>query len=94
MGAGAVLAAGCNVGGFYTAAAMLDFGGVAMMAGLIIGAWIGLRYLLWEMEHVAQKGVEQHPPRGKWLGVQPYLNAFLGFVDDDEGYTRYFIRKG
>ena len=42
MGAGAVLAAGCNVGGFYTAAAMLDFGGVAMMAGLIIGAWIGL----------------------------------------------------
>jgi len=21
-------------------------------------------------------------------------NAFLGFVDDEEGYTRYFIRKG
>jgi tRNA 2-thiouridine synthesizing protein A len=21
-------------------------------------------------------------------------NSFLGFVDDDEGYTRYFIRKG
>ncbi len=21
-------------------------------------------------------------------------NTFLGFVDDDEGYTRYFIRKG
>jgi len=75
MGAGAVLAAGCNVGGFYTAAAMLDFGGVAMMAGLIIGAWIGLRYLLWELEHVTQKGVEQHPPAEKWLGVQPYLGG-------------------
>jgi len=75
MGAGAVLAAGCNVGGFYTAAAMLDFGGVAMMAGLIIGAWIGLRYLLWELEHVTQKGVEQHPPAEKWHGVQPYLGG-------------------
>jgi tRNA 2-thiouridine synthesizing protein A len=21
-------------------------------------------------------------------------NAFLGFVDDEQGYTRYFIRKG
>ena len=21
-------------------------------------------------------------------------NTFLGFVDDEEGYTRYFIRKG
>jgi len=21
-------------------------------------------------------------------------NTFLGFVDDDKGYTRYFIRKG
>ena len=27
------------------------------------------------MEHVPQKGVEQHPPREKWLGVQPYLGA-------------------
>jgi uncharacterized membrane protein YedE/YeeE len=75
MGAGAVLAAGCNVGGFYTAAAMLDFGGVAMMVGLIVGAWIGLRYLLWEMEHVPQKGVEQHPPSEKWLGLQPFLGG-------------------
>ena len=71
----AVLDAGCNIGGFYTAAAMLDFGGVAMMVGLIVGAWIGLRYLLWEMEHVKQKGVEQHPPSEKWLGLQPYLGG-------------------
>jgi len=81
MGAGAVLAAGCNVGGFYTAAAMFDMGGLAMMAGLIIGAWIGLRYLLWEMEHVRQKGVEQHPPRERWLKTQPYLGGVvLAFV--------------
>jgi uncharacterized membrane protein YedE/YeeE len=77
MGAGAVLAAGCNVGGFYTASAMLDMGGLAMMAGLIAGAWIGLRYLLWEMEHLPQRGVEQHPPGDKWLGAQPYLGGIF-----------------
>jgi len=75
MGAGAVLAAGCNVGGFYTASAMLDMSGLAMMAGLIIGSWIGLRYLLWEMEHVPQKGVDQHPPNERRLRVQPYLGG-------------------
>ena len=77
MGAGAVLAAGCNVGGFYTASAMLDMGGLAMMAGLIAGAWIGLRYLLWEMEHIPQKGVEQRPPGDRWLGAQPYLGGIF-----------------
>ena len=81
MGAGAVLAAGCNVGGFYTAAAMLDMAGVAMMVGLMAGAWIGLRYLLWEMEHLPQKGVVQHPPGEKWLKVQPYLGGtVLGLI--------------
>jgi uncharacterized membrane protein YedE/YeeE len=75
MGAGAVLAAGCNVGGFYTAAAMFDLSGLAMMAGLMIGAWIGLRYLLWEMEHLQQRGVEQHPPGERVLRLQPYLGG-------------------
>jgi uncharacterized membrane protein YedE/YeeE len=52
-----------------------------MMVGLIIGAWIGLRYLLWEMEHVPQSGVEQHPPGERWIGVQPYIGgAVMVFV--------------
>lgn len=81
MGAGAVLAAGCNVGGFYTAAAMLDLSGIAMMGGLAIGAWIGLKYLLWEMENVTQKPVEQKPPGARWFGVQPLIGAlFLALV--------------
>ncbi len=81
MGAGAVLAAGCNVGGFYTAAAMFDWAGLAMMVGLVAGAWIGLRYLLWEMEHLPQKGVEQALPGERWIKVQPYLGGtVIGMV--------------
>jgi len=52
MGIGAALSAGCNVGAFYSALGMLDLSGFMMMIGLFIGAYIGLKYLLWEMEHI------------------------------------------
>ena len=56
MGVGAALASGCNVGGFYSALAMFDLSGVTMMIGLFAGAYLGLRYLLWEIEHLPQGG--------------------------------------
>jgi uncharacterized membrane protein YedE/YeeE len=49
MGLGAVLAFGCNIGGFFSALSALSLAGLGMMLGLGIGAWIGLRYLLWEL---------------------------------------------
>ncbi|OGR03052.1 MAG: YeeE/YedE family protein [Deltaproteobacteria bacterium RIFOXYD12_FULL_53_23] len=52
MGIGAALAGGCNVGGFYNAIGSLSAGGFAMMAGLIGGAIIGLKYTYWEMENI------------------------------------------
>ena len=55
MGIGASFAAGCNVGGFYIATSAMSASGLAMMVGLIIGAYIGLRYLLWEMEKFPPK---------------------------------------
>lgn len=51
LGAGAMLALGCNIGGFVSATSALSLSGLAMMLGLAAGAWLGLRYLLWEMEH-------------------------------------------
>jgi uncharacterized protein len=53
MGVGATLAGGCNVGGFYNAIGNLSAGGFAMMAGLIAGAILGLKYIYWEMENVS-----------------------------------------
>ncbi len=53
MGIGATLAGGCNVGGFYNAIGNLSASGFAMMAGLIIGAVIGLKYLYWEMSNIS-----------------------------------------
>jgi hypothetical protein len=51
MGAGAMLAFGCNIGGFFSATSALSLAGLGMMVGLLAGAWLGLRYLLWELEH-------------------------------------------
>jgi len=51
MGVGAVLAFGCNIGGFFSATSALSLAGLAMMLGLGAGAILGLRYLVWETEH-------------------------------------------
>jgi uncharacterized protein len=81
MGFGAALSKGCNVGGFYTATSMLSMGGIAMMFGLGAGALIGLKYLLWEMEHVTIKPLAQKnsgPFLGiNWDRVQPYIGAVI-----------------
>jgi uncharacterized membrane protein YedE/YeeE len=77
MGTGAVLAAGCNVGGFYSALGMLDTSGAAMMAGMLIGSLIGLRYLLWEMEHMPQRTIAEKPPRSGFVKVQPILGGAI-----------------
>jgi uncharacterized membrane protein YedE/YeeE len=50
MGVGAMLAFGCNIGGFFSAMSALSLSGFGMMLGLGLGAFLGLRYLLWEME--------------------------------------------
>jgi uncharacterized membrane protein YedE/YeeE len=54
MGVGAILAFGCNVGGFFSATSALSLSGFAMMLGLGLGAFLGLRYLLWETERRPQ----------------------------------------
>jgi hypothetical protein len=51
MGAGAIFAFGCNIGGFFSAVSALSLAGFAMMLGLGLGAFLGLRYLVWELEH-------------------------------------------
>ena len=78
MGIGAAFAGGCNVGGFFTATAMLSMGGIAMMLGLVLGAWLGLKYLLWELENLPAKPLEEKSGAEPFLGVnwqrvQPYI---------------------
>ena len=83
MGAGAALAGGCNVGGFYTAVGVFSMGGYAMMIGLGAGAFIGLKYLLWEMEKFppkmdpAPQAKTKKEPRLDWAKLQPYFGGTI-----------------
>src|SRR5262249_33845436 len=51
MGGGGVLAFGCNIGGFFSATSALSLSGLGMMLGLGAGAFVGIRYLIWEVAH-------------------------------------------
>jgi uncharacterized protein len=87
MGVGSALAIGCNVGAFYTPLINLSASGFPMMIGLIIGAFIGLKYLLWELEHIPPKaGFNPTAKTGEkgfdWKTIQPYLGVvvFTGLI--------------
>jgi len=84
LGIGSGMAGGCNVGGFYSALAAGSVSGFAMLVGLTVGAVIGLKYLLWEIEHVKVKAPAAKEKTGgvDWGKIQPWLGAlfFLGLI--------------
>jgi uncharacterized membrane protein YedE/YeeE len=81
MGIGAVLAFGCNVGGFFSATSALSLSGLAMMVGLALGAWLGLRYILWELDHwpglTRGRSFALGGAGADEIGVQPWLGGAL-----------------
>ncbi len=52
MGVGATLAGGCTTGGFFTPAMHSSPAGWVMGFGLVIGAVVGLKLLMWTLENV------------------------------------------
>lgn len=96
MGVGAALAFGCNIGGFFSATSALSMAGVIMMMGLMIGAFIGLKLLIWEVEHLdlsPASGIERSSkgPPSKWAqpiaGVAVLIaGLILAFVYDGFDY--------
>ncbi|MBW2406315.1 MAG: YeeE/YedE family protein [Deltaproteobacteria bacterium] len=100
MGIGAAMAGGCNVGGFFTAVSALSASGLAMMVGLLAGAYLGLRYLYWELEHLPSgsggSGAALKEEKGvDWLKIEPYLGTVVfiaaivcAWTYNKEAYTR------
>lgn len=60
MGIGAALAGGCTTGGFFNPVLHASPAGWAMWVGLLAGAAIGFKLLLWTMENIEWGG--QAPP--------------------------------
>lgn len=100
MGIGAAMAFGCNIGGFFSAISALSMAGVAMMLGLMIGVYIGLRLLILEVAHLDFSGANETSTAAKsessgWASRQPVIGALvlagilgLAFVYDGFDYAR------
>jgi len=86
MGIGAAMAFGCNIGGFFSATSALSMAGLAMMLGLLLGAFIGLRILIWEVNHLTFSAPKARPDKSAadgWKRAQPVAGAavlLLGLI--------------
>ena len=78
MGIGSSLAFGCNIGGFFSATSALSLSGPTMMLGLLIGAVIGLKLLIWEVEFLpASTASPSRPASTKQRQKQPAIAVVL-----------------
>jgi hypothetical protein len=83
LGVGAAIARGCNIGGFFSATSAFAASGLVMALGLAIGAFIGVRYLMWEAERATgAAGITQEVAGAAKQGRQPLfgLLVLIGLV--------------
>lgn len=85
MGVGATVAGGCTVGGFFVPLLHSSPAGIAMWLGLIIGAIVGLKVLMWAAEHISwgmrAPSVLTIPPgvlrAYPWLGLTVFVAVLV-----------------
>ena len=101
MGVGASLSFGCNIGGFFSATSALSLSGPMMMLGLLAGAIVGLKLLVWEVSYLelpawmSRAGrAGSSGPSDTWRKLQPLAGlgvlatgAILALVYDGLDYT-------
>lgn len=80
LGVGSVLGIGCTIGGFLTAYSALSLAGPLFMVGLMAGAWLGLRLLMFDLaREKSAKPIYTMSARG-WQRYQPAIGAALAVV--------------
>ena len=77
MGVGATLAGGCTTGGFFVPLTFSSPSGWAMWLGLLVGAVIGLKLLLWTMEHISWGSTAPPAKPARLKASYPWLGALV-----------------
>jgi hypothetical protein len=81
MGIGAVLGVSCTIGGFFSGWPALSLGAVVFTAGLVVGTWFAVKYLLFEVQKCPKLSsgktltiLSAGKGKGSW---QPILGAIV-----------------
>ncbi len=77
MGIGATFAGGCTTGGFFIPLTFSSPSGWVMWVGLLIGAIIGLKLLLWTMENITWGTSAPAIKPVKFKGAYPWIGALV-----------------
>lgn len=104
MGAGAMLSFGCNIGGFFSALSALSASGLAMMAGLMLGAFAASRLIVRERlrqiarGHIAFISPCAAPPRlataSPAFKLQPKMGLLVLLLALGAGYFYQWLGHG
>ena len=77
MGLGATLAGGCTTGGFFVPLTFSSAAGWSMWIGLLAGAVIGLKLLLWTMENITWGMTAPKVKPARFKGMYPWLGLLV-----------------
>ncbi|MCD4848807.1 MAG: YeeE/YedE family protein [Candidatus Aegiribacteria sp.] len=84
MGLGAVVGVSCTIGGFFSGWPALSLGAVVFTLGLVIGTWIAVKYLLFEVNKFPKLSsgktysiLSAGKGKGSW---QPFLGAVVVLI--------------
>lgn len=84
MGIGAVIGVSCTIGGFFSGWPALSLGAVVFTGGLVIGTWLAVKYLLFEVMKFPKLSsgktssfLSASKYRGSW---QPFLGVIVVLI--------------
>ena len=80
MGIGSALSFGCNIGGFFSATSALSLAGPAMMIGLIVGSFLGLKLLVWEITYLSPAVLKKSASSSQEVSSSNSQQPFIGFI--------------
>ena len=80
MGIGSALSFGCNIGGFFSATSALSLAGPAMMIGLIVGSFLGLKLLVWEITYLSPAVLKKSASSSQEVSSSNSQQPFIGSI--------------
>lgn len=84
MGIGCIIGKSCTIGGFFSGWPALSLGAIVFTAGLVIGTYVALKYLLFEMEKFPKissgKSATFLPAATDRASIQPLIGTILLIV--------------